>query len=109
MPTFTLAGDESGDVSMSFGKGASRNFVIDMIATSYPDQLRHELEVVRKAANLPRNYEFKFHSLTSFRLRQDVFTALRKMDFSVWAVIADKTLLPTRFQKFPVQIFTCIL
>ena len=94
-----MQGDESGDVSMSFGKGASRNFVIAMIAASYPDQLRHELEVVRKAANLPRNYEFKFHSLTPSRLRQDVFTALRKMDFSVWAVIADRTFLPTSFQK----------
>ena len=101
MPTFTLAGDESGDVSMTFGKGASRNFVIAMIATQCPDELRHELEVVRKNANLPRNYEFKFHSLTSARLRQDVFMALQQMDFSIWAVIADKTCLPTFFQKMP--------
>lgn len=99
MPTFTLAGDESGDVSMSFGKGASRNFVLTMIATQHPDQLRNELEVVRKNANLPRNYEFKFHSLTSARLRQDVFTALQQMDFSIWAVIADKTCLSTSFQE----------
>ncbi len=101
MPTFTLAGDESGDVSMSFGKGASRNFVLTMIATQHPDQLRNELEVVRKNANLPRNYEFKFHSLTSARLRQDVFMALQQMNFSIWAVIADKTFLPTFFQKMP--------
>jgi hypothetical protein len=101
MPTFTLAGDESGDVSMSFGKGASRNFVVKMIATQHPDQLRNELEVVRKNANLPRNYEFKFHSLTSARLRQDVFMALQQMDFSIWAVMADKTFLPDSFQKMP--------
>jgi len=82
MPTFTLAGDESGDVSMSFGKGASRNFVLSMIATQFPDELRNELEVVRKNANLPWNYEFKFHSLTSARLRQDVFIALQHMDES---------------------------
>jgi hypothetical protein len=62
MPTFTLAGDESGDVSVSFGKGASRNFVLTMIATQHPDVLRNDLKVVRKNANLPRNYEFKFHS-----------------------------------------------
>jgi hypothetical protein len=99
MPTFTLAGDESGDVSMSFGRGASRNFVLTMIATQHPDELRHDLEVVRKDANLARNYEFKFHSLTSSRLRQEVFMALRQMDFSIWAVIADKTSLPTSFQK----------
>ncbi len=56
MPTFTLAGDESGDVSMSFGKGASRNFVLTMISTQHPDELRNGLEVVRKNTNLPRNY-----------------------------------------------------
>ena len=99
MSTFTLAGDESGDVSMSFGKGASRNFVLKMIATQYPEELRNSLDIVRKNANLPRNYEFKFHSLPSARLRQDVFTALQQMDFSIWAVITDKTGLPTSFQK----------
>ena len=52
IPTFTLAGDESGDVSMSFGKGASRNFVIAMLATLHPDQLRSKPEVVRNNANL---------------------------------------------------------
>jgi hypothetical protein len=70
-----------------------------MIATQFPDELRNELEVIRKNANLPWNYEFKFHSLTSARLRQDVFIALRQMNFSIWAVIADKTFLPTSFQK----------
>jgi len=99
MPTFTLAGDESGDVSMSFGKGASRNFVLTMISTQHPDELRNGLEVVRKNTNLPRNFEFKFHSLTSTRLRQDVFIALQHIDFSIWAVLADKTCLPTSFQK----------
>jgi len=99
MPTFTLAGDESGDVSTSFGKGASRNFVLTMIATQRPDELRKDLEAVRMNSNLPRNYEFKFHSLTSARLRQDVFIVLQHMDFSIWAVIADKTCLPTSFQK----------
>jgi hypothetical protein len=99
MPTFTLAGDESGDVSMSFSKGASRNFVIAMIATEHPDDLRNKLEVVRESANLPCSYEFKFHSLTSVRLRQDVFRGLQQMEFSIWAVLADKTYLPTSFQK----------
>lgn len=99
MATFTLAGDGSGDVSMSFGKGASRNFELTMIATQYPEELRNNLEVVGNNANLPRNYEFKLHFLTSARLRHDVFMALLQMDFSIWAVIADKTCLPTSFQK----------
>jgi len=31
MITFTFAGDESGDVSFNFGKGASRYFVIALM------------------------------------------------------------------------------
>jgi hypothetical protein len=69
-----------------------------MIATQHPDELRNGLEVVHKNTNLPRNYEFKFHSLTFARFRQDVFMALQQMDFSIWAVIADKTCLPASFQ-----------
>ena len=61
MPTFMLPGDESGDVGMSFGEGASRNFVLTMMAIQPTDELRNGIEVVRKNTNLPRNYQFKFH------------------------------------------------
>lgn len=38
MLTFTFAGDESGDVSFNFSKGASRYFVATVIATQFPDK-----------------------------------------------------------------------
>jgi hypothetical protein len=99
MYTYTLAGDESGDVSMSFGRGASRYFVLAIIATAEPEKLRLALEDVRMKAKLPETYEFKFHSLTSSSLRRLVFSSLLSMDFSAWAVVTDKTLLSAPFQK----------
>ncbi|MGC1378258.1 MAG: hypothetical protein WA821_18650 [Anaerolineales bacterium] len=36
MLTFTFAGDEAGDVSFNFGKGASRYFAMAVIATDEP-------------------------------------------------------------------------
>ena len=76
MVTLTLAGDESGDVSFSFEKGASRYFVFAIIATAYPDTLRQRLVEFRQQANLPAHYEFSFNSLSSAPLRKRVFAAL---------------------------------
>jgi hypothetical protein len=69
MRTLTFAGDESGDVSFSFGKGASRYFVLAVIATDEPDALRQTLADIRQKAGLKRTFEFRFHDLTSLRLR----------------------------------------
>jgi hypothetical protein len=38
--TFTFAGDEAGDASLNFGKGASRYLVITLVATKDADGLR---------------------------------------------------------------------
>jgi hypothetical protein len=65
MLTFTFAGDEAGDVSFAFTKGASRNIVVSVIATSEPENLRTVLETVRKDANLSKTYEFGFNSVGS--------------------------------------------
>ncbi len=43
MLTLTFAGDEAGDTSFAFAKGASRYFVVAGIATLYPDELRQLL------------------------------------------------------------------
>ena len=101
MLTFTFAGDEAGDVSFSFGKGATRYFVVAAIGTNDPDKLRSLLASLRTQAGLPAGYEFRFHSLTSFRLRQRVFTALSQADFESWAVVIDKTSLPDTFKVMP--------
>jgi hypothetical protein len=98
--TLTFAGDEAGDASFSFGKGASRYFVITVIATPEPDDLRALLASVRQDAGLPQSYEFRFHELTSARLRERVFTALATAEFEAWALVVDKTTLPEPYRLF---------
>lgn len=94
MITFTFAGDESGDVSFNFGKGASRYFVMAVISTDHPEDLRNKLDEVRKELNLPSGYEFGFNSMgAATALRQKVFKQLREANFSAWAIIVDKTAL----------------
>jgi hypothetical protein len=97
MLTFTFAGDEAGDVSFNFEKGASRYFVLSVIATTEPQKLRQTLADVRQVSSLPATYEFSFHALASAPLRQRVFSALQKADFEAWAIIVDKTTLKEPF------------
>jgi hypothetical protein len=98
MITLTFAGDEAGDISFAFDKGASRYFVVAMIATSSPDTLRQVLTNVRQDSGLDSRYEFRFHHLSSAKLRQRVLGALAEADFESWAIIADKTALPDSFK-----------
>jgi hypothetical protein len=98
MLTLTFAGDESGDVSFAFDKGASRYFVVAVIATSEPEALRQILADLRQRSGLPGDYEFSFHSLSSAPLRQRTFEALEGADFEGWAVVVDKTTLPDPFR-----------
>lgn len=93
MLTFTFAADESGDPGLNFGKGASRYFVISVVATHTPDSLRSFLENTRKNLRLAEHYEFGFHKLNSVKLREKIFTALAGADFEAWAILVDKTLL----------------
>ncbi len=98
MITFTFAGDEAGDVSLNFEKGASRYFVMAVIATTKPEKLRQTLDDVRQKSDLPSSYEFSFHEMTSAALRQRTFQALRHADFEAWALVVDKTHLTMPFQ-----------
>jgi len=93
--TLTFAGDESGDVSFNFGKGASRYFVMAVIATLQPQAVRQRIEEIRQELHLPVGYEFGFNAMgSSAVLRRKVFGRLRSADFSAWAIIVDKTTLP---------------
>lgn len=98
MITFTFAGDESGDPSFNFGKGASRYFVIAVVATSAPDELRGALDDLRQNLNLKNGYEFGFHKLASKKLRDQVFMALAQANFEAWAILVDKTVLGDAFK-----------
>jgi len=98
MLTLTFAGDEAGDVSFAFDKGASRYFIVAVVATADPDGLRRLLAELRHNSGLPAEYEFSFHALSSAPLRQRVFEALSNADFESWAIIVDKTTLPDPFK-----------
>jgi len=99
MLTFTFAGDESGDVSFNFDKGASRYFVVTVIATQNPDALRNLLADVRRTAHLPQGFDFHFNSLASQKLRDLVFSTLKQGEFETWGIIVDKTALPEVFRS----------
>jgi hypothetical protein len=96
--TFTFAGDESGDTSFNFEKGASRYFVITVIATPSPEDLRDLLEKLRHESGLAQNYEFGFRKLSAERLRNRVFTALSQADFDAWAILVDKAKLAEAYK-----------
>ena len=72
MLTFTFAGDEAGDVSFSFDKGASRFFVAAVVATQTPENLRTQLARLRQQAHLSPEFDFHFNRLASAHLRRKV-------------------------------------
>ena len=97
--TLTFAGDESGDLSFNFRRGASSHFVFAMIATAEPDVLRACLDRVRRERGLSAHFEFSYHELTSARLRKAVFEALSQERFSAWVLAVDKRTLPDYFRS----------
>ena len=100
MLTFPFAGDEAGDFSFNFEKGASRYLVIAVIATPDPDGLRDLLADIRKENRLSPSHEFGFHNMSSAQFRKRIFAALRSANFEAWALIVDKTTLPELFSLF---------
>jgi len=98
MLTFTFAGDEAGDVSLNFEKGASRYYVPAFIGTQSPDTLRDTFHSLRQKLGLHATHEFKFHRMTSPGIRRQVFSVLARADFEAWALFVDKTTLPRIFE-----------
>ncbi len=98
---YHYAGDEAGDVTFAFTKGASRYFVIALIRTAEPDTLRAALATLRKEHHLPESFEFSFHELTNPRLRENVLTALQPLPFTAWAIVVDKRNLAEPFRVMP--------
>jgi len=98
MITLTFAGDEAGDVGLNFEKGASRFFVPAFISTQTPDRLREMLANLRNRLNLSETHEFKFHRMTSAKIRNEVFSSLGQANFEAWALLVDKTRLPKIFE-----------
>jgi hypothetical protein len=107
MLTLTIAGDEAGDVSLNFERGASRYFVPAFIATQSPDRLRDKLADLRQTLGLRATNEFKFHKMTSPEIRNQVFSMLAHADFEAGALFVDKTRLPKNFEPTEsIEIYT---
>jgi hypothetical protein len=98
--TFTFAGDEAGDFSFNFKKGASRYLVVVVIATPDPDSLRDMLAKIRKENKLHPSHEFGFHNISSAQFRRQIFESLKKANFEAWALVADKPALPEPIRLF---------
>lgn len=103
--TTIFAGDEAGDVSFAFDKGASAYFVLAIIATDQPEALRKALETFRNQHRLPEAWEFSFHDITSLRLKEQVFAALSTLPFTARVIVVDKRRLPELFRVMPRRSF----
>jgi hypothetical protein len=105
MSSLTFAGDESGDASFSYRKGASTYFVVSMIAAR-DHILQNLLRELRLQSGLPAAYEFSFHGLTSAALRTRVFSALMETEFEAWAVVVNKHQLSDAFRVMrPLELY----
>lgn len=103
--TVIVAGDEAGDASFAFGKGASAYFVLAVIVTYQPEGLREELARFRQRRQMPESWEFSFHDLTSLRLKGQVFALLKGLPFTAKAIVIDKRRLPEPFLAMSKQVF----
>ena len=103
--SWIFAGDESGDVSFRFDRGATSHFVIALIGTQQSERLRQALTDLRQQYSLPARYEFSFHGTTSRRLRTALFDTVARLDFRVWAVVVTKASLPHSFRVMPGRSF----
>ena len=102
---YQFAGDEAGDASFRFERGATRHFVVALIGTHEPDRLRQALDELRSQFHLPASFEFKFHRLSNRRLRRGLWDTLKLLDFHVWAVVAHKQRLPDTIRVMPSRTF----
>ncbi len=85
-------------MSFAFDKGASRYFVVAVIASSKPNELRQTLAQVRAQAHLPPRFEFKFNRFASARLRKLTLEALAGASFESWAIVVDKSTISSAFK-----------
>ena len=102
---YTFAGDEAGDASFRFDRGSSTHFVIALIGTQQPDEMRVALAALRSRLQLASNFEFKLHRLGQRRIQDQLWETLAPLDFRVWAIVVDKTRLADMFRVMPASAF----
>ncbi len=95
--------DESGDAGGNVRRGASAHFVLAMVETTAPENLRAELRRLRVALQLPATFEFRYHDTRKVAHRAAFFILLRSLDVRVRAAVVDKTRLPAESQNWGEQ------
>ncbi|MBI5304810.1 MAG: DUF3800 domain-containing protein [Chloroflexi bacterium] len=95
--------DESGDAGGNVRKGASPHFVLAMVETTVPDQLREELHRLRGALGLPATFEFRYHDTRKVAVRAAFFVLLHSLDVRIRAAVVDKAQLPAEAQNWGEQ------
>ncbi len=93
-PTVYAFMDESGDAGSNVRKGASPHFVLVLVETTEPDQLRDALEQLRVRLNLPREFEFHYSETHMPWARAGFFALLSSLEMRVRAAVLDKSKLP---------------
>jgi len=101
--------NESGDAGGNIRKGASSHFVLAMVETTNPEQLREELHRLRMALGLPASFEFRYHDTRKVAVRASFFVLLRSLDVRVRAAIVDKRKLPEDFDYSHQRIYSFVL
>lgn len=96
--------DESGDTGFKFSKTSSKFFVLVIVifdSLSVAEEANEAVKKVRKELKLPENFEFKFSTGTSNKVRTVFLQKLSKFNFRYRTVVVDKTILAKREPLHP--------
>jgi len=84
--------DESGDTGLKIEKGATKYFIIVLVAFEDNDEAlacNKRIDLLRRELRLPEGYEFHFHS-NSDRVREEFLRAVLPYQFFYYAVVVNK-------------------
>jgi len=90
---YLLFMDESGDQGFKFDKGSSQFFVLCLIIFDSPkkaEKASAAIKALRGELKLPPNFEFKFSTGTTSKVKEKFLKSIKSADFSYRAVIIDK-------------------
>ena len=95
--------DESGDTGFQFNKTSSKFFVLTIIIfddLGDAEDANEGIKKIRKELKLPENFEFKFSTGTSNKVKTAFLQKLSKHNFRYRSVVIDKTIL---FRREPLH------
>jgi hypothetical protein len=85
--------DESGDSGFKFRQGSTRYFVIALLLVDDPIPIHAAIDGLRRELGFAPNDEFKFNR-SAAEIRLAFLRRLNRFDFSVRALVIDKTTMP---------------